>query len=336
MLEIDGSAGEGGGQILRSALSLSLLTGTAFRVHSIRARRSNPGLQRQHLAAVKAAAEVGRAEIRGAAIGSRDLVFRPGLAEPGTYSFAVGTAGSATLVLQTVLPPLLAASGPSALAFEGGTHNRWAPPYDFLERAFLPVLGRMGATVEVRLERRGFYPVGGGRISAKVTPSGPLRPIDLVERGSVRAIRATAIVSRLPASIGERELRVVEERLSKVSGKVVEDRQALGPGNVLLVEVDCEGATAVFTGFGEKGVPAEEVAAGAAREAEAWIDLGVPVDEHLSDQLLLPFAMAGGGSFVTGGLSGHASTNMDVIRTFLGTRFEVETLVRGARRISVR
>jgi RNA 3'-terminal phosphate cyclase (ATP) len=335
VLEIDGSQGEGGGQILRTSLGLSLLTGTPFRLHSIRAGRPRPGLQRQHLAAVFAAQAVGHAEVKGAALGSREIVFGPGRAEPGSYAFSTGTAGSATLVLETVLPALLGAGGPSALALEGGTHNPWAPPFDFLDRTFLPLLNRMGPTVTGTLGRRGFYPAGGGRISVSIRPATKLLPIELLERGGQRAIRATAVVASLPAHIAERELEVVRQRLAGVSTRALVDTGALGPGNVLMIEIECDRVTEVFTGFGEKGLAAERVAARACDEVQGWLDAGVPVGEHLADQLLIPLAMAGAGAFVTTGLSGHATTNMQVIREFLGTRFTREPAGGPAVRVSV-
>ncbi len=334
MIEIDGSAGEGGGQILRSSLGLSLLTGTPFRIYSIRAGRDNPGLRRQHLAAVKAAAEVGKADVKGAAIGSREVVFRPGKVEPGRYAFSVGSAGSATLVFQTVLPALLTASGPSTIALEGGTHNPWAPPYDFLEKAFLPLLNRMGPKVTATLERRGFYPAGGGRAEITIEPTSRLLPLELLERGTLRATRATAIVSSLSAEIGRRELRELGRKLDLASTRVVEDRTSPGPGNAVMVEIESEHVTEVFTGFGEKRVSAEKVASLVGDEAKAYLESGVPVGEHLADQLLIPLALAGAGAFVTAELSMHATTNMGVIRIFLGTRFPV-TRERGRTRVEL-
>ena len=336
MIEIDGSAGEGGGQILRSSLGLSLLTGTPFRIYSIRARRDNPGLQRQHLAAVKAAAEVGKADVKGAAIGSREVVFRPGQVEPGRYAFSVGSAGSATLVFQTVLPALLTASGPSTLALEGGTHNPWAPPFDFLEKAFLPLLNRMGPKVSATLERRGFYPAGGGRAEIRIEPTAKLAPLELLERGAVRNTRATAIVSSLSPEIGRRELRALGQKLDCTSTRVVEDRTSPGPGNAVVVEIESEHVTEVFTGFGEKRVSAEKVGALVGDEAKAYLESGAPVGEHLADQLLIPLALAGAGAFVTAELSTHATTNMDVIGLFLGTKFERGPLPGGGVRIGVR
>jgi RNA 3'-terminal phosphate cyclase (ATP) len=254
MLSLDGSAGEGGGQILRTALGLSLVTGTPFTIDRIRAGRERPGLQRQHLAAVRAAADVGRADIRGAAVGSSVLTFKPGPVTPGSYTFSVGTAGSATLVLQTVLPALLGASALTTLTLEGGTHNPWAPPYDFLERAFLPLLGRMGAKVTARLERRGFYPAGGGRFTVSIEPCSKLARLDLLERGKTRARRGWAIVSALPVSIAHRELKVVESSLQvdRNQLKAVEEPRPVGPGNALIVEIESEHVTEVISSIGEK------------------------------------------------------------------------------------
>ena len=214
MLTIDGTFGEGGGQILRTALALSLVTGKPFRIENIRAGRRNPGLLRQHLTAVNAATEISHAEVTGAAIGSRELTFAPGSVVSGVYSFAVGTAGSTTLVLQTVLPALLVASGKSKVILEGGTHNPFAPPFDFLEKSFLPLVNRMGPRVTAELERPGFYPAGGGRMSVTVEPVIALQRLDLQVRGEVLDRRARAVVANLPISIAERELNVIARKMS--------------------------------------------------------------------------------------------------------------------------
>ncbi|HVE43376.1 MAG TPA: RNA 3'-terminal phosphate cyclase [Planctomycetota bacterium] len=337
MLHLDGSAGEGGGQILRTALGLSLVTGTPFTIDRIRAGREKPGLLRQHLTAVRAAQEVGKADVSGAAIGSRVLTFRPGAVNPGTYSFSVGTAGSATLVLQTVLPALLQAKGPSTLSLEGGTHNAWAPPFDFLEKAFLPILSRMGAKVSLKLERRGFYPAGGGRFSASIEPCSRLERLDLLERGKIRATRATAMVAQLPSSIAQRELRVLERALSldRTRAKTVEDRDSTGPGNVAQVELESEHVTELFTGFGEKRVSAEAVAERLAKDVREYLESGAPVGEYLADQLLIPLALAGAGSFATTPLSSHSTTNIDVIETFLARKFTVDRSSETQHRVSV-
>ncbi len=338
MLTIDGSLGEGGGQILRTALGLSLATGTPFRIENIRAGRKKPGLLRQHLTAVEAAAKIGRARVEGASIGSRALAFSPGAVSPGTYRFAVGTAGSATLVLQTVLPALVTASGPSRLTLEGGTHNPWAPPFDFLAKAFLPLLGRMGAKVEAALERRGFYPAGGGRFTVSIEPAPALRPIELLERGEVRSISARAVVASLPAAIARRELAVLQKSLSLDPGstRMEEDVDSAGPGNAVMVDIESRHVTEVFTGFGEVRVSAEAVAERVAREARRYLEAAVPVGEHLADQLLVPLALAGGGAFATVAPSRHSTTNIEVIGKFLAVDFQVHPLAGGAVRVEAR
>jgi RNA 3'-terminal phosphate cyclase (ATP) len=322
MLIIDGSKGEGGGQILRSSLALSLVTGTPLKVHSIRAKRSRPGLMRQHLTAVRAAAEVGRAEVTGAEIGSREIVFRPQKkADPGAYTFNVGSAGSTTLVLQTVLPALITAAGPSQITLEGGTHNPLAPPFDFLDKAFLPLLARMGPRVTARLRAPGFYPAGGGRIEVTVEPAKLVR-LDLPERGAIESQRAVAAVANLPIAIARREVETAREILGwePACCRVERLEGSAGPGNVLTITIACAHVTEVFTGFGEKSVRAEVVAERAAKEAKAWLDAGVPVGEHLADQLLLPMALAGGGSFRTIEPSSHTRTQMELLERVLGTK----------------
>jgi RNA 3'-terminal phosphate cyclase (ATP) len=322
VLTLDGAQDEGGGQILRTALALSLVTGTPFRIDNIRAGRSKPGLLRQHLTAVTVAVAVGGADVEGAALGSPALTFRPGAVKAGDYHFAVGTAGSTGLVAQTVLPALLTAAAPSTLTLEGGTHNPAAPPFDFLARAFLPLVARMGPRVEAGLDRPGFYPAGGGRCVFRVTPAPRLAPLALLERGVLRRRRARALVARLPRRIAERELAVVRARLgwseAEVEAAVVDDGTR-GPGNVLLLEVESEHVTEVFSAFGEQGVRAETVAERAVRETRRYLAAGAPVGPHLADQLLLPLALAGAGAIRTIALTSHARTNLAVIRAFVPT-----------------
>ncbi len=332
MLTIDGSAGEGGGQILRTCLALSLVTGTPFRIENVRAGRARPGLLRQHLTAVKAAAEVGAADVAGAELGSRELVFRPGAVRAGEYHFAVGTAGSACLVAQTVLPPLLLARGPSALVIEGGTHNPAAPPWDYLARVFFPLLDRMGARVTTSLERFGFFPAGGGRLRVEIEPVTSLAPLSLLERGEIVGRRARALIAHLPRSVGERELKAVS---SKVSGledalEVVEVEETPGPGNALLVELTCEHVTEIFTGFGERGVRAEKVAEGVAFEVRQYLAAHVPAGPHLADQLIVPIALAGEGAFRTVPLTRHSQTNLEVVQRFLPLRAKCSSEESGA------
>jgi RNA 3'-terminal phosphate cyclase (ATP) len=320
MIALDGSEGEGGGQILRSALALSLVTGTPFRIDNIRAGRPRPGLMRQHLTAVEAAAAVGGARVTGAAVGSRSLTFAPGGVKAGTYAFSVGTAGSATLVLQTVLPALLTAGGPSSLVLDGGTHNPASPPFDFLAKAFLPLVHRMGPRVEAALERPGFYPAGGGRFRVTVAPARALAPLVLEQRGAIVARRVSAVVANLPRAVGERELGRFTARThwdaSTVALEVVPD--PVGPGNVLIAEIASEHVTEVFTGFGEKQVRAETVADRCADEVLAYLAADAPVGPHLADQLVLLLALAGGGAFRTTAPTRHTRTQLEIIGRFLG------------------
>jgi len=319
MIIIDGSFGEGGGQILRTSLALALVTGKAFRIERIRAGRKTGGLLRQHLTAVNAAAQVGNAKVMGANIGSQELTFVPQAIAAGQYSFAVGTAGSATLVLQTVLPALLTANAPSTLVLEGGTHNPYAPPFDFLAKVFLPLVERMGPKLAARLERHGFYPAGGGKFHMTIEPRARLERLDLMTRGGVTGRRARALVANLPQKIAERELQTIAHKLSWkeawLRAETVDNSR--GPGNVVMIEIECENVTELFTGFGERGVRAEAVAEAAVKQARQYLAGEAAAGEYLADQLLVPMAIAGGGSFTTRRLSRHATTNIEVIRRFL-------------------
>jgi RNA 3'-terminal phosphate cyclase (ATP) len=327
---LDGSFGEGGGQILRTALSLSVVTGKPFFIEKIRAGRERPGLLRQHLAAVLAAAEIGDAEVEGAYAGSTQLSFKPKAIRPGTYSFSVGTAGSGTLVLQTILPALMTASEPSHITIEGGTHNQAAPPFDFLTKAFLPQIERMGPKVQIRLEKYGFYPAGGGRFVVDIYPSRTLNPINLDKRGTTAKPRVNAIVANLARKIAQREIDTVASLLNLdhdgdvAQLQIMETKNSPGPGNVVMIDVASSDLVEVFTSFGKMGVSAERVGADAAAQVTAYLASGGAVCERLADQLLLPMALAGGGSFTTGTVSEHTRTNMHVIAKFLQTSFRVE------------
>jgi RNA 3'-terminal phosphate cyclase (ATP) len=321
MILIDGSTGEGGGQVLRTSLGLSLVTGQPFRIENIRARRPRPGLMRQHLTAVRAAAQISDANVTGNAIGSRELRLEPGPVRPGQYEFAVGTAGSATLVLQTVLPALAIADGPSHLTLKGGTHNPWSPPFDFLANAFLPLLARMGAEVTATLVRPGFYPAGGGEFTVDIQPApgGAFKSLELMNRGEILSRRGRAIVAGLPERIAERELRVVEKKLGWTEDRLTVEQaeDSVGPGNILMLEIVSEHVTEVFTAFGEKDVRAETVAHRAVAQARAYLAAGVPVGPFLADQLLVPMAMAGAGRFRTVAPTRHTTTSIEVIRQFM-------------------
>lgn len=334
-ITIDGSHGEGGGQILRTSLALSIITQRPLAMHNIRAGRAKPGLRRQHLTCVEAAAKLCNATVRGAAVGSQQLDFAPG--EPTTETeleFDIGTAGSTTLVIQTILVPAIAARRPLRVTVVGGTHNPMAPPFDFIDRVFLPHLRAMGADLTATLERHGFVsgpPPGTrdvrafydeptqdrGRITIEIRP-GALRPIEIVDVGEITDRHACAILARLPTHVAERELAIVRERLGFAPAECeVREVRSGGTANLLLLEVARGTARELITVHGEKGLRAETVANRACDELAAFLDHGAPVGVHLADQLLLPFAVAGGGRFRAAPLSLHATTNIDTIQRFL-------------------
>lgn len=324
-IHIDGSQGEGGGQILRSALSLSVLLRRPLRLSRIRAGRAKPGLMRQHLVCVQAAAQLSAAEVEGAHLGSTELRFAPQALCGGAHHFAIGSAGSTTLVLQTILPLLLCADQPSRISIEGGTHNPMAPSVDFLQQAFLPLLARMGAKVELQLERHGFYPMGGGRIVLQVQP-GRLAPLRLLQRGQRLGIEALAITAGLPEHVGLREATTVADHFGLRRGQLqtLDLGPRAGTGNVLAIAARFDAVTEWVTRFGERGLRAEEVAARACAELDAYLAHDGAVGEHLADQLLLPLWLAGGGEFSTGTPSLHLHTNADVLHQFGAAEVQIE------------
>jgi RNA 3'-terminal phosphate cyclase (ATP) len=336
LLQIDGAQGEGGGQVVRSSIALALVTGRPVQIENIRAGRPKQGLMRQHLTAVQAAAEVGRAHVEGDEIGSRSLLFRPATIKPGNYFFSVGTAGSATLVLQTVLPALLVADGPSKLILEGGTHNPWAPPFDFLEKAFFPLINRMGPQVETEFQRYGFYPAGGGRFTVWIRPSVSLSGFDLLERGEIASHRARAIVASLPRHIAEREVRTIAGKTNwgEECFEIEEVKNAAGPGNIVLIELASAHVTEVFSGFGRHAVRAEKVATDVLKEARDYLQAGVPVGPYLADQLMLPLGVSAwrnaggggraGGSYRTLPIARHATTHLSILQQILDIAVRVE------------
>ena len=323
-VEIDGSRGEGGGQILRTSLALAIITGRKLRMRRIRSGRKRPGLQPQHLACVSAAAQLcgGMARAPNGApleVGAQELELVPGPpdAHASVLEIDIGTAGSTTLLIQTVLVPALASGKPLTLTVTGGTHNPLAPPFEFLDRVFVPHLRAMGADVTLVLEKHGFIPKGGGKIVVDIKAS-RLKPIEIIETGEVVARRATAIVAGLALHIAEREIAVAKERLGKPECEIREFDHRHGPHNLFMAEVElASGARELVTAHGRKGYPAEDVADDALDDLEDFIEAKIPVGEHLADQLLLPLAVAGGGRFRTDELSLHATTNIDTIREFL-------------------
>jgi RNA 3'-terminal phosphate cyclase (ATP) len=317
LILIDGT--QGGGQVLRTALSLSIITGRAFRMTGIRGKRSRPGLLRQHLTAVRAATEICGARILGAELNSTAIEFRPGSVRAGDYSFAIGTAGSTMLVLQTLLPALLQADGPSTVRISGGTHNPAAPPFDFIQKAWLPLIQGMGAQVELTLVKHGFVPGGGGLVEATVRPS-VLQPLALDgEREPVTIVSAEALVSALPASVGNREIDRFATRLGLERRRlsVTDLGEQAGPGNVVSITAMKAGITEVFTGIGQERLRAEQVADEVIDEFTAWAQSNSAVGNHLADQLMLPIAIAGTGKLTTVRLSNHIRTNAAVIKQFI-------------------
>lgn len=330
MIELDGAAGEGGGQILRSSLALSMCTGQPFTLTRIRAGRAKPGLMRQHLTCVQAAAAVCAAEVGGAELNSQTLSFRPGPVQAGSYSFNVGTAGSCTLVLQTVWPALLMAQAPSRLKLSGGTHNPMAPPFHFLARSYAPLLEGLGARSELQLRRLGFYPAGGGEIEATLWPAdGALQPFDLIERGASVEAFAECYTPGLARSVGRRELEQLGSELGWAAEQLREGacRQNEGPGNVLMATLKHGRVCEVFSAFGERGLGAEAVAATLVREVRAYEASEAALGPYLADQWALPLALAVWQSGKAAGytcteLTPHALTNFEVIAKFLPVEFK--------------
>ena len=329
MIHIDGTMGEGGGQVLRTALSLSAITGTPFGIERIRGGRRRPGLRRQHLAAVQAAARITGARCVGDEMSSASLSFVPGAPRPGSYHFDIGSAGSATLVLQTVLPVLFFANAPSELTVAGGTHNPMAPPFDFLASSFAPLIAEIGFPLEATLLRHGFFPAGGGELIARTRPApGEAPPVlDLVDRGRLVRTSATILLANLPDHIAERERNelVASGLIKKGEVKIRTIAGSDGPGNALWIERSHENAVNLFAAFGQKGKRAEQVAREAVRAARSYEKSGrAALEPHLADQVLLYMALRRTGRFTTNAVTAHLETNMAVIERFLPVRFSLE------------
>lgn len=328
MIEIDASFGEGGGQILRSALALSVITGEAMRLTHIRARRPQPGMKPQHLKAVEAAALIGAARVEGATPGSQTLRFEPTGLQGGKYAFDIGTAGAVSLLLQTVTLPLCFADGPSRLTLTGGTHVPWSPCYHYLQWQWLPCLAAAGYHIECSLERAGFYPRGGGLLHANIVPSRHLVPLCIAERGRLLRIRGLSGVGRLDRSIAERQRSQAVERLRELGVPLeieVAEVPAASPGTFIVLQAEFEGGRCCAFALGARHKPAEKVADEAVDELQADIKAGGAIDAWLADQLLLPLAFVPGRSELSiCRISRHLRTNAELLGYFLPVCIEID------------
>lgn len=329
MLYLDGSQGEGGGQIVRTALTLSAITGVPVRIERIRAGRQTPGLRAQHVTAIQAAATICAAHTEGVEVGAQAITFAPGRpVRPGRYEWAVGTAGAATLVLQTVLLPLALADGPSQVRVRGGTHVPLSPSAHYLRDVYLPFLWGLGAEVTLSIESYGWMPEGGGALFADIAGGAQLHGVDLRERGPLERIFGTAVGCNLPAHIPQRMANrainllagldaLVDIRPQRVAGL------SAGAGIFLAAEyANGRGGCGVL---GRKGMPSEVVAQKAVAELLAFDRSGAAVDAHLADQIVVPLALADGPSwYTTPTVTSHLATNIAVVRTFLDRALSVD------------
>jgi RNA 3'-terminal phosphate cyclase (ATP) len=325
-IEIDGSFGEGGGQILRTALSLSCITGTALRLVNIRRGRKRPGLMPQHVTCVNAAALISGAEVSGNERGSSELMFVPGRFKPGNYTFDIQTAGSSSLVFQALLLPLISADKPSNITIKGGTHVPFSPTYQYISEVFLPMLKRIGVEVESVIRRYGFYPKGGGEVSFMIYPSKTIESLQLIEKGGLLSLRGCSAVSCLPPAIAERQKKSAEGNLPAEGAVIkVKDVPSYGAGTFVFLKSEYEHVLAGFSSLGEKGKPAEKVGKEAAGQCMEFHNAPGCLDPWLADQIVLYLSLAREhSSFITTRISQHLLTNLWVIEKFLKLRYEIE------------
>jgi len=327
-MTIDGSHGEGGGQVLRTSLALSAILGRTIEIINIRAGRKKPGLQPQHLASVKALARITGASVRGVELGSTALYFAPGPIRGQSHRFDVGTAGAVSLVFQAIVAPLACAETSSDLTLTGGTHVPWSPPAPYVSEVFLPTAARMGLDATWRVERAGFYPKGGGEVRAVVQPLTSLVPLDLSERGALLRIRGVSAVGRLPRKIAERQAEQVRRRLAKAGHEIeveIAELEAASPGDTLFLWAECERSRAGFGALGERGMPAERVADEAADALLDFLAGDAATDAHLADQVVPLMALAVGRSVLTTSrVSQHLLTNLWTVQQFLPVTISLE------------
>ncbi len=332
MIEIDGSHGEGGGQILRTALSLSCLFGKPFKILDIRKGRKKPGLMPQHLTAVRAAGMISGAKISGDSLGSTELSFFPEKVRGGDFMFDIGTAGSVSLVFQTLLPALLFSGQNSTLILKGGTHVPFSPSFHYLSDVFAPALRKIGIGVKLDIESYGFYPKGGGRVRAGILTAKALNPLTLLERGPLIGLKGHSGVANLPLSIAERQLKAFTEKVFESAGAIsfpmeidIIDAPSFGQGTFIFAAAGCENCAAGFGALGERGKRAEAVGAEAAKEFMDYYSSGAALDPHLADQIVLYLSLASGeASFTTSCITSHLLTNLRTISLFHKFDYSVE------------
>lgn len=331
MLEIDGNYGEGGGQILRSSLSLSAILSRPIRINGIRAGRRKPGLAPQHLTCVNAVAAISNAEVIGGQLGSQTLTFRPQEISGGNYTFDVAeirpSAGALSLVFQSVVLPLLFAKVPSTVTLRGGTHVPWSPTVHYLQEIFMPVTAKFGLRGSIQLNRWGWFPKGGGEAIAKVQPNADWRGVQLGYRGKLQAIYGISAASNLPEHIVNRQQDQIEKRLAQFDSPVSIERvkgKSVGQGTLVFLKAEFENVRAGFSALGARGKRAERVADEACQALVTFLESDAAVEPHLADQLILPMALAKGESrFTTSQITRHLTTNIWLVQQFLPVQFEV-------------
>lgn len=328
MIEIDGSFGEGGGQILRTALSLSCLFNKPFRILNIRKGRKNPGLMPQHLTCVKAAQLLSDAHVEGDYIGSTDLVFCPSKIRGGDFFFDIGTAGSTSLVLQTLIPSLIFLNDKSRLTLKGGTHVPFSPCFHYISEVFGPTLEKIGIKINLFIESYGFYPKGGGKVLVEVLPVDKIGPLYIDYRGKILRLKGYSGTANLPLSIAERQIKGALERLSSINGLDIQikimDVKSIGEGTFLFIKSESENSIAGFTSLGQKGKKAEDVGYEAAKGFIDYFFSGAALDNHLPDQIVLYLALSSGESFFsTSCITNHLITNLFTIRLFHEFKYHI-------------